>query len=719
MVGQDGKAAKICTAAACKIFGVSRSFWYPSKQDSPTRLEANMSRAKKSVTVTAWLRSEKEMMDVMPDDGFFLCNFPKKKDLHDQYMLDAEQDTTLLTCKKFHFFSTMRQNFPEIRIRKHCKFAKCDFCQKWKAILHERTTSAALRAEAKERFMAHCKWAHVDERGMYHAKQREAVSKPSEFMSVALDGTDQMKDGFPHFGQKIKGDGIGNRLKVHTQVAIVHGRTSMAFVAWEDIAGDPNLTIECLNRIFKREEQQREHGLPETLYLQLDNCFRENKNTYVFAYLVWIIERAVFKHIFVSFLPVGHTHFDADQLASRISVAVRNINITTIQQYIDVLKGCYTSKQGECLDVSMIDDVLDHRTLFNPTRNKNFPVSTSRCLLLRGVGTKTMGDPQDEWFKGPSGELHWRLRMNTNQEVMVQSKHTVNDANWSAAQYIWNSKAERPAGRKVYGRTSGLEVGDLRLARNKKLSTTREAELAKALDKIKPRLNNDEWKQLCAILTRVVTRRRARDCPPDALIKFGVDMTQVESSSDDEEAVDVRIRKNTMWSNLSTQNRARESRIAVGHAANILEVGHFVAYTGNYTDDVADDLKQECWVGQILETNQDDGVHVRRWHTNPLKNITSVTNPKYRKWVAKKNQPAKEWIEASRVLTTFPILTPTHNRIKQGFRRLIANAISLKRTNMQARSGPLAAGVGQDQDENPANDQANDDENPSKRRRGL
>ena len=112
----------------------------------------------------------------------------------------------------------------------------------------------------------------------------------------------------------------------------------MVFVATEDILGDPNLTIECLNRVFKREEEQRPNGLPETLYLELDNCFRENKNTFTFAFLVWIIERGVFKEIFVSFLPVGHTHFDPDQFASCISVAVKDIDVTTIQQYVKMLR---------------------------------------------------------------------------------------------------------------------------------------------------------------------------------------------------------------------------------------------------------------------------------------------------------------------------------------------------------------------------------------------
>ena len=81
------------------------------------------------------------------------------------------------------------------------------------------------------------------------------------------------------------------------------------FIGHEDIASDPNWVVETLYRTLKKLEE--DGPLPETLYLQLDNCFRENKNTYLMAYLSWLIERGAFKNIFVSFLPTGprtHTH---------------------------------------------------------------------------------------------------------------------------------------------------------------------------------------------------------------------------------------------------------------------------------------------------------------------------------------------------------------------------------------------------------------------------
>ena len=74
------------------------------------------------------------MMDIMPDNGTYICHFARKRDLYDQYMLDIESDTsgTLVACRVNQFMTTLRERFNDIRLRKHCRFAKCEFCEKWK-----------------------------------------------------------------------------------------------------------------------------------------------------------------------------------------------------------------------------------------------------------------------------------------------------------------------------------------------------------------------------------------------------------------------------------------------------------------------------------------------------------------------------------------------------------------------------------------------------------
>jgi len=106
------------------------------------------------------------------------------------------------------------------------------------------------------------------------------------------------------------------------------------------VASDPNLTIECLQRTLKTVEAQDGY-LPPVLLLQLDNCFRENKNSYLVAYLAWLVERKVFKKIFLSFLPVGHTHNEADQCASCLSIGCRNHDIKCLEDLKRVVQKSY------------------------------------------------------------------------------------------------------------------------------------------------------------------------------------------------------------------------------------------------------------------------------------------------------------------------------------------------------------------------------------------
>ena len=717
IVGKKGKAVQVCVQAACKVFGVSKSYLYPSTKGSGvTRAEANMLRSKKKGAIATWLEDAKILMDAMPDDGTFICHHPTRQELYNQYILDARDDTsgTLYKCHVDYFLATLRDSFQEIRMRKHCRFAKCDFCGEWKGKMHDQSVGAALRAEARARYTAHVEWAHIRERGFYHSKRLQADKEPDKYMSIALDGTDQFPYGFPHFRQKQKNDGTGLRVKVHTQIAMVHGRPPMVFVATEDILGDPNLTIECLNRVFKREEQQRPNGLPETLYLELDNCFRENKNTFTFAFLVWIIERGVFKEIFVSFLPVGHTHFDPDQFASRISIAVKDIDVTTIEQYVKILRKCYTAKAAsavEPIQVTVIEDVLDHRALFNPTLDSTFPKATARCDALRGVGTKSLPNATSSWFMGPTTPLHWRLRLDLEHQVIIQSKHTVDDPHWSNIQYIWNTQAPRPEGRVVVGKTSGLLPTDLQLAPSRELKPTRRVELANMIEKIRSRMTNpDEWKELVNILSRVGNPRGRRACP-DAVIQFSGDMCDSsfrrrcnpEDSEEEEHSEEpvIEIPRTSMWPNLSTQNAARSLRTALGFSANNLVVGHYVAYVGEYTNDTKEEEKQESWIGAILrlahnDDENDNTVEIKRWHTNKLDNMSSSVNPTYGPWPHSTKHPAIEWIDPQRILFQFPKLTKG-KRVHQKYRTPILAAITCRELDKHQPTDPATMGLGPEQ----------------------
>lgn len=71
--------------------------------------------------------------------------------------------------------------------------------------------------------------------------------------------------------------------------------------------------------------------------------------------------------IFVSFLPKGHTHNEMDQLASRLSVALRHKSILTRQQMYKTLEQCISNVRFEQVRL-----VANTKKYLNPKLNINW-----------------------------------------------------------------------------------------------------------------------------------------------------------------------------------------------------------------------------------------------------------------------------------------------------------------------------------------------------------
>lgn len=74
-----------------------------------------------------------------------------------------------------------------------------------------------------------------------------------------------------------------------------------------------------------------EGDLPNVLFVQLDNCTRENKNRFFMSYLQCLVHWKVFNEIVASFLPIGHTHEDVDQAFSSTSARLKTHNAVTLE----------------------------------------------------------------------------------------------------------------------------------------------------------------------------------------------------------------------------------------------------------------------------------------------------------------------------------------------------------------------------------------------------
>ena len=78
----------------------------------------------------------------------------------------------------------------------------------------------------------------------------------------------------------------------------VIGDCSEGFLDYLQYPHDPNLTINVLLRLLvRRFRDLAATGVPDKLYVQLDNCGRENKNQWVLAFMALLVQEDIFKEV--------------------------------------------------------------------------------------------------------------------------------------------------------------------------------------------------------------------------------------------------------------------------------------------------------------------------------------------------------------------------------------------------------------------------------------
>ncbi|XP_070548740.1 uncharacterized protein [Ptychodera flava] len=123
---------------------------------------------------------------------------------------------------------------------------------------------------------------------------------------------------------------------IHTNVP--EGKLAIMRLDIHNFPHDSNMTI---NNIMWNLIDNKER-LSKKLHVQLDNCYRENKNRYLLSFASLLVEYDMFEEVMINFLPVGHTHEDVDQMFSRVSTALRKANSFTLPELMHNIHESYT-----------------------------------------------------------------------------------------------------------------------------------------------------------------------------------------------------------------------------------------------------------------------------------------------------------------------------------------------------------------------------------------
>ena len=198
--------------------------------------------------------------------------------------------------------------------------------------------------------------------------------------------------------------------------ALVHGQACYGFTFLLNIKHGSNVTIETLHRVLQDrfEKNDKQPFKQRTLYLQLDNTTKQCKSKYVFCFLALLVAWYLFTVVMLSFLMVGHTHEDIDQLFSRIATYLRKNNATSRHGFREAIlkafQGKWTNKvfAGDIESAANISDWIKDK--INPMAKKNNGLDQREGItefhqfkfsLLQGVPImqvrKWCGDKAERW----------------------------------------------------------------------------------------------------------------------------------------------------------------------------------------------------------------------------------------------------------------------------------------------------------------------------------
>ena len=312
--------------------------------------------------------------DPMPDDNTIQLPVCTQSELYDCYTADTVEDECIHAST---FARLVRKEFPHVRVHEYKKFKKCDYCKKCDTIVNNHANSKQRRTTYAEKKRIHRERVRAEKQKYYHHRHK-AREFPERYLSIIIDNMDQAKLKTPGFARDSHTSESLYRLKMHCTGVIVHGKPNKTFAyLWPDrFPKDPNMTCSILMDVLDKIETTA-----DILYLQLDGCSGENKNRDVMATCAYLVAIGAFSKVKVSFLPVGHTHEDIDQMFSTFAGPLRRSDFVTVAALGDLIASSLSPAPVVSLQLPRI---FDFKGFFHDHMFKAWDqISRYRCFKFQ------------------------------------------------------------------------------------------------------------------------------------------------------------------------------------------------------------------------------------------------------------------------------------------------------------------------------------------------
>ncbi|XP_068752651.1 uncharacterized protein [Montipora capricornis] len=266
------------------------------------------------------------------------------------------------------------------------RFTKCTDCTRYKEA-KEKTYDKKARQEIDKLLNEHMElvWR---ERRVYYLHRYKARRYPSKYLTIIDDAMDQKTTCIPRVRRKTKPTCNLATVGTHLVGAIFHsgqsphGKDVFGSFDYYQWSHDPNLTASVLLTVLAKWCEK--YQLPPVLYLQVDNCVKENKNQFILWLRACLVEVGIFEKIRLNFLPVGHTHEDIDAFFGVFSKYLAQTDVYTIEDLLRAMESCLTTIKAFPF---LLDMVFDVKEWFSPHANELHSHTHPKCFkFVRNEG---------------------------------------------------------------------------------------------------------------------------------------------------------------------------------------------------------------------------------------------------------------------------------------------------------------------------------------------
>lgn len=329
------------------------------------------------------------------------------------------------------------------RARKLLIFQKCTTC----VDLDEKVSKALkshrkdLIAEVKALRASH----HAEQRAerLAYYKRAEQGRSGESCLSFILDKWDSAKTTVPFFARHPGAwwsDVKHNVLEMHVLGILVHGTPNEIYLYPfnETIKGDANSNIEGIRRMLVHKFANQ--PMPQRLNVQADNA-SDNKCWAVILFFGMLVHHGYTNEVFFSFLLVGHTHEDIDQIFSILSKAFKNAkSVMTPREFEEFIRETLRDRPHV---YETMHSVVDWTTHLKPCLRKGI-VGIQHATVETPDGKEELV-PHTFWIhRGPSGDVAIHYKEKSADPIWLPSLDPDATAKVTNPEGIKLFKADRP-----------------------------------------------------------------------------------------------------------------------------------------------------------------------------------------------------------------------------------------------------------------------------------